>query len=57
MVSAVEATLEGLLPTAFVAMAVNVYVVPGARPVMLVTVGEVEPPTVTCCPPGLAVIV
>ena len=53
--TALEAAEAGPVPTAFVAVTVNVYEVPFVSPV---TVAEsVEPPTLAVAPPGLAVAV
>ena len=53
-VTALDADEFGLLPTAFVANATNVYAVPFARPV---TVQVVAPAVTHVCPPGAAVTV
>ena len=51
--TAFEAAEAALVPTAFVAVTVNVYGVPFVSPVTVAL--SVEPPTLAVAPPGLAV--
>ena len=54
-VTLLDATDAALVPTAFVAVTVNVYDVPFVSPVTVAV--SVEPPTLAVAPPGLAVTV